>query len=420
MTADAPGRAVTGPVRPLDQAEQRAFRLARLAAGEAMPYLMHALFALTPLAAPGLGTFGVDARWRLYMDPALLTGPGAWPPRTAGAVLLHEALHAVRDHAGRADGLPAPRSDLAWNLATDAEINDDLLAAGAGLPDGAVTPGGLDLDDNGIAEEYYDALTRRTAAALAAFDDGSAGCGSGAGGPALPGELPGDADGDAAGLGNADADLVRRRVAADIKDSAGKARGTVPAGMERWASDVLAPPVIPWTRVLRAAVRRAVAAQAGRTDYTYSRPARRRVPRIIRPAMRGPAVIVAIVADTSGSMSQSDLDAALAEINGVLRSSGIARDQVRVLACDAAAAAPQRVRSVRDIRLTGGGGTDMPAGIAAAARLRPHPHVIVVLTDGETPWPERPGPARLVCAVISAEPPHGTPPWAITVHIPAS
>jgi predicted metal-dependent peptidase len=420
MTDALASHAGAGSIHPLTTAEMDAFRMARLAAVETMPYFGHALFALTPLAAPGLGTFAVDARWRLYMDPALLAGPDAWPAITAGAVALHETMHTVRDHAGRAAGLPQPHHHLAWNLATDAEINDDLVAAGAALPDGIVTPGALDLPERGIAEDYYTALARRKAAALAACDDGSAGCGSGAGGSPVPGELPGDEDADVPGLGTADADLVRRRVAADIKAAASQGRGTLPAGLERWASAVLAPPTIPWTRVLRAAVRRAVAGQAGRTDYTYSRPARRRIPRIIRPAKRGPALVIGIVVDTSGSMQQADLDAALAEIDGVLRSSGIARDQVRVLACDAAASTPQRVRSARDIRLTGGGGTDMPAGIAAAGRLRPAPHVIIVLTDGDTPWPERPGRARLVCAVISPDAPAGTPPWAVTVHVPAS
>ena len=71
------------------------------------------------------------------------------------------------------------------------------------------------------------------------------------------------------------------------------------------------------------------------------------------------------------------------------------------------------------IRLTGGGGTDMRVGIDAAAGLRPEPNVIIVLTDGDTPWPERPPPrSRLVCAVISPDPPRGTPEWAVTVHVP--
>ena len=67
---------------------------------------MHALFAAAPVAAPGLGTFAVDKAWRLYLDPALLVGPGRWQPTTAGAVLQHEVGHLIRDHAGRAEALP--------------------------------------------------------------------------------------------------------------------------------------------------------------------------------------------------------------------------------------------------------------------------------------------------------------------------
>jgi len=40
------------------------------------------------------------------------------------------------------------------------------------------------------------------------------------------------------------------------------------------------------------------------------------------------------------------------------------------------------------LRLQGGGGTDMGVGIAAAGQLRPTPKIIVVLTDGFTPWPD--------------------------------
>ena len=411
-------------VRPLAPAEAEAFRLARLNAAETMPYFSHALFAVRPLAAPGLGTFAVDRWWRQYMDPARLAGPHAWPPAVAGAVLLHEIAHLLRDHAGRETALPQPAHHLAFNLAADAEINDGMVAAGTALPAGVVTPAALGLPDRGLAEEYYEALIRRDPASLAAYDDDGPGCGSGAGGPAVPGELPPDAvvDGSAVtGLDPAGSDLIRRKVAEAVRShQAGRGRGTLPAGLDRWASEILSPPVIPWPQVLRAAVRRALADQAGRTDYSYARPSRRRVPGIIKPAMRGPSLIVAIVVDTSGSMGQSELDAALAEVEGVLRSTGVARHQVSVLSCDAAAGAPARVRSARGIRLTGGGGTDMRVGIAAAATARPAPHVIIVLTDGLTPWPDRPGKARLVCAIISPEPPHGTPPWAVTVHIPAA
>lgn len=410
-------------VRALTATEQEAFRLARLVAAETMPYFMHALFAAAPVAAPGLGTFAVDKAWRLYMDPELLVAPTAWSPATAGGVLLHEVGHLLRDHSGRAAALPQPYQHLAWNLAGDAEINDDLLAAGVPLPDGVVTPAALGCEDNGLAEDYYAALLPPAGATddrpEAGTDDGGHGCGSGSGCPAVPGELPEQDTATAPGIDPAEGDFVRRRVALDVTaHSAAKGRGTVPAGLDRWAAGVLAPPTVPWDRVLRAAVRRAIADRAGRTNYTYSRPSRRQVPGVVKPAMRGPAIAVSIVIDTSGSMSLADLDAAMGEVQGVLRSSGVARDLVQVLSCDAAATTAQRVKSAATVRLTGGGGTDMRVGIAAAEKSRPAPHVVVVLTDGDTPWPEQPTQARLVCGVISASTPRQTPPWATTVHIP--
>lgn len=410
--------------RPFTDPEHRAFRLARLVAAETMPYFMHALFAARPVAAPGLGTYAVDKWWRLYLDPDLLVGPGAWSSQTAGAVLLHEVGHLLRSHAERADALAQPHSHIAWNLAADAEINDDLLAAGSPLPEWVVTPASLGCADNGLAEDYYRHLID-TAGAQGLPDDGSAGCGSGSGSGAVPGEIAGGEPTEAgaeAGISEAEGDLVRRRVAEAVKTqvstTGGSGRGTVPAGLGRWADAVLAPPTVRWDRVLRAAVRRAIADQAGRVDYTYSRPSRRRVPGLVKPAMRGPSVRVSVVVDTSGSMGQADLDAAMGEVQGVLRSSGVSRDQVRVVSCDAAAGTVARVRKVSDIRLTGGGGTDMRVGIAAAQEQRPTPHVIVVLTDGFTPWPDRPSKSRLVCGIVGQQVPPGVPEWATTVLIP--
>lgn len=409
---------MTQPVRPLTAEEDRAYRLARLVAAEQMPYFMRALFAAAPVAAPGLGTFAVDRWWRLYADPALLLDDRQWNPAARAGALLHEALHLLGDHAGRADALPQPYRHLAWNYATDAENNDGLLAAGVTLPAGVVTPAALGCADNGLAEDYYAALVPPGGPDLPDPGDGDPGCGSGAGGPAVPGEL-GQHDTVAAGIDQAEGGFVRRQVALDVTAHvAVKGRGSVPAGLDRWAARVLAPPTVPWDRVLRAAVRRAVGNRAGRTDYTYARPGRRRVPGLVTPAMRGPAVAVSLVVDTSGSMSPADLDAALGEVKGVLRSCGVARELVRLVSCDAAATTAQQVRSAEAVRLVGGGGTDMRVGITAAEAARPAPHVVVVLTDGDTPWPDAPTRAALVCGVISTSPPRGTPPWATTVHIP--
>ena len=86
------------------------------------------------------------------MDPDLLVGEGRWDSATVAAVLLHEVGHLLRDHAGRAANLPTPRHQLAWNLAGDAEINDDLITAGVPLPEGCVTPAALGCPDGDLAE----------------------------------------------------------------------------------------------------------------------------------------------------------------------------------------------------------------------------------------------------------------------------
>jgi len=191
----------------------------------------------------------------------------------------------------------------------------------------------------------------------------------------------------------------------------------VPAGMLRWAEEVLSPRVN-WRKVLAAELRRAVFEVSGAVDYSYRRPSRRAaaVSGVVLPALRRPMPELAVVCDTSGSMTESLLAAALAEVEGLLRALGLAR-QVRVLACDTAVAPAQRVTSARQVQLVGGGGTNMGAGIAAAVALRPRPAVTVVLTDGYTPWPAAaPKGTRVVVGLLGPGAP-AAPPWARAVRV---
>jgi len=397
-------------VRALTTEEARWLTAARLVAIEHAPYLAHALFATRSVAAESLGTFAVDRHWRLYLDPSSLA---AWGPQLAGGVLVHEVGHLVRAHAERADALGADLDHERWNVAADAALNDDLIEAGVPLPEGVVTPGGLGLAAGGIEEAYYAALAPRQRPAM----PDAASCGSGAGDPSASWELPSD-DPTAPGIGPADVSMTRRRVAQAVREYVERrSRGRLPGGWQRWADQTLAGPTIAWRRVLASAVRRAIAHAAGCHDYTYSRPARRRIPRVVTPAMRRPLVTVAVVVDTSGSMGQAEVDAALAEVRGVIRAAGIGSQQLLVLACDAAVGATSRVRRVEDVQLVGGGGTDMRVGIAAAEASRPQPDVVVIFTDGYTPWPEQPTRARLIVALIGGQAAETAPSWATTVRV---
>jgi predicted metal-dependent peptidase len=77
----------------------------------------------------------------------------------------------------------------------------------------------------------------------------------------------------------------------------------------------------------------------------------------------------------------------------------------------------QRVFDPRQVKLVGGGGTDMRVGIDAALKLRPRPHVIIVLTDGYTPWPSSPPRDVKVIAGIIDNPNADAPSWITTVPI---
>jgi hypothetical protein len=350
-----------------------------------------------------------------------------------------------------------------WIRAADAEINDDLIPAGLELPGQPVLPRDLGADDGLLAEQYFAGIRRPAPFAGAegsgeakgkdgleesagtggsgkaerkgrAKEDTGAGggsgartqprssskglgetagtwldCGSGADGVPRPGQGQD-------GLPRWQAELLRRQVAQDVI-AHGKQPGTVPAGLLRWAEEILNPKV-DWRAVLAAELRRAVAEVCGAVDYSYRRPSRRAsvTAPVVLPALRRPVPEVAVVCDTSGSMTEDLLAMALAEVEGLLRALGLAR-QVRVLACDTAVAAAQRVSSARQVQLTGGGGTDMGAGIAAAAALRPRPAVVVVLTDGYTPWPPHPPKGMRVVVGLLGEQAPEAPSWARAVRV---
>lgn len=249
-------------------------------------------------------------------------------------------------------------------------------------------------------------------------------CGSCAGGGTRSWEQGGsnnEPDGDQEGAGRISpsaADLIRRAVAREVLAAVGKKAGSVPADMVRWADELLNP-VVDWRRVLSGLVTTAFQYVAGQQDYTYRRPSRRgNHDGVVMPSMQRSVPNVAVVVDTSGSMSPGDLASCLSEVEGIIRSVGGHSSRLQVLSCDAAVHTVQSVTSARSVTLAGGGGTDMGAGLDEAMTLRPRPDVIVVLTDGYTPWPAVAPRAQVVVAIIGNET-MDVPPWATAVHVPA-
>jgi len=383
----------------------RKIAAARLWATTRMPYLASAIFASTIVTEPDSGTIAIDRSWQVHADPDVVQ---RLTVEQLGRLLIHLSAHTIRDHATRAQqlGIAEDNQRARWNRCTDAEINDDLLADEL-VPDVAPDlPSDLACQPGGLAEGYYDDARdgpRR-------WD-----CGSGADGCDRAGD----------GKGNIDpqqAQLLRLSVAAEIQREHAREPGSVAGGWLRWAEFVL-PSKIDWRRVLAAEIRSAVGAAAGQVDYTYRRPSRRAHlnAKVVLPTLRRPIPDVAIVCDTSGSMHERLLSRALAEIEAVLTRAGLRQAQVRVLAVDTDVHAVRRVSRAAQVQLAGGGGTDMGSGIENAAALRPRPSVVIVLTDGYTPWPEQPPPGIRVIVGLLAEgmgPAGWAPPeWARTVVI---
>jgi predicted metal-dependent peptidase len=379
-----------------------------------LPYLASALFAARILPAPQPGVVAVDEAWRVWVDPGTID---AWTAPQLGSVLVHHVGHLLRDHAARARALGLGHEQAGrWVLAADAEINDDLEDTGLQFPLPPITPQALGFPAHRFAEEYFRALP-------AAADDHGRDCGSGCDGlprewdgPGGPSQhLPG-------GLSRHQGQLLRYQVAADVLASCrDRPPGSLPAGLQRWAEAVLGARV-DWRKVLAAEIRRGLAVVGGMVDYSYRKPSRRTaaVEAVVLPGFVRPVPELAVVIDTSGSMHETLLGQALAEVEGLVRSAGSGARRLRVIPCDAAAHRVQRVTAARQIDLLGGGGTNMGEGIAAARALRPRPTLIVVLTDGFTPWPaEPPGNTTVVVGLLGAgaRPP---PPWARLVRIDQS
>ncbi|GAA5216390.1 vWA domain-containing protein [Streptomyces thinghirensis] len=371
---------------------------ARLQAARARPYLATALFALHVVPSRRVPTMAVDRYWRCYTSPVFVDRT---PVEELAGVWVHEVSHLLRDHHGRSDrvarehGLTGPAERLRMNIAADCEINDDVFGDGLVRPEGAVEPRLLKLPEGQLMEDYLRQFRLgRLTESLAWLD-----CGSGADGLEREWDLgPDGAD----GLSEQEKDAVRFRVAQGIKARPGRA----PRGWQRWAEQAFHSPQ-PWRELLGAAVRSATSGGGAGEDYTYGRPSRRSVsmPGVVLPSLRRRPPRVAVVVDTSGSVSDAELGSALLEVAAIARAVGGRRDLVTVVPCDASARVAHSLCRAEGIPLVGGGGTDLRTGFAKALRARPAPDAVVVLTDGQTPWPDTRPPCRTVVGLF---PRHGT------------
>jgi len=415
---------------------------ARLMAVHKFPYFASGIFALRPKEMPGLGTFATSQNGIMRWDPAFVQ---KFPIEQIAAVIVHEMFHLLMNHFERqkvhkADvieirkGEPRPMVDAEgkpvldkdgkqiiqhemqtiplWNIAGDAEINDDLIAAQFKLPAHCITPKYFretlkleEAKDGLFAEDYYDMLLKGKKISNISFPHPCGGCS----GNKLPDE-EGDGTGkDKEGWSEAETYRVRREIAENIRKQEESQPGSVPAELLHVVDGILGPPQIPWQSELSRNIRRSVEDKLGASaDYTYRRPNRRaHTNEVILPSLFYTSPKVCVIIDTSGSMTvEKRLQSGLEEINGILKAS---RARVEFIATDCDSEdkiKPVDVRNMKEVykNLKGGGGTDFRTAFAYLEKRKAKmPDIIVYLTDGEGPAPESPPPHTPVIWVIISQ-----------------
>ncbi len=368
---------------------------ARIIAQSKWPYLATILYSLKLVDSKNVQTLAVDDGWRMYFNPEFVLQHDA---ETLATMVLHEAMHCLLQHGPRFAALNQPMAlHPNWNIAGDLGINETLDEAR--LPWGEFEPlRFVQMTEMGVkpdmgSEQIYFRILKYLEENP---DKGTLveDCGSVSGGQSRSYELP-RSDPDNSAVKHDQQDVLRDQVAKAISDHASKFPGTIPGSLVRWADELLNPKVN-WRKELAGSVRASLSNISGRKDYLYTRPSRRQGAmkqanfELILPAMRKPAPPpVAVVVDTSGSISRKDIVDFLSEVDGIARANGVAHG-LYVIPCDAAVGPIQKIKSrgmIENLELPGGGGTDLIVGIEAAYKISPIPRVLIIFTDGFTPWP---------------------------------
>ena len=174
----------------------------------------------------------------------------------------------------------------------------------------------------------------------------------------------------------------------------------------------LRPQPNPWDQ-LRSTVSKAVKANRGAIEETWRQVNRRQYAYPQAPRMKGNETYspkACVIIDTSGSMTPLCKLKSFNVVAQGLRAVG----EFVVICGDTRVQTAVKLNCLAKLDIPLGGGTDMRPLIAHAEKEY-KPDVIVICTDGGTPWPSVPTKAKLIVALTQELP---TPTWAVRVRIP--
>jgi len=396
--AGAPRRASTDAERAATVARCRRVLLGM---GWRHPFFLPAVARVQVVADDSIPTACAERRGCIRVNPHYIgTGVPGTPglnDAQVGFVMGHELLHLILCHWSRRMGRPMRR----WNKATDRAINQALRDSGITPPPDVLFP--AQGQERFTAEEHY--------AGEPEEDEGDQG-GQGQG-PSEPGKGCGPVDGppgpDGADADGAGADRAWRETEQQCRAldrTAGQGKGSAVSRL----TDI-PPAKVAWKAILRRALSIAVA-EAGTDDVSWSRRSRRSASLPGIPVLPGGICTrarIAVVIDTSGSMSDADLSRCVGETVAILTQAKVG---AYLVVHDhevqhALWLKPRDTAPAVAARMTGRSGTRFaPAYDQVGAERGPRFGAMVHLTDGEgeTPWPEKPVNVRHAIAAIVGRP----------------
>jgi len=298
-------------------------------------------------------------------------------------VFIHELLHIYLEHIGRQ--IENNYDGKVWNIATDFVINNyivDMISSSANVlkkPDEILYDTAY---QKMTADQVYFKLLKdnknNTEIVIKKYNgDGFAGEGKG--------QAPLDGVAEEV-MSESDKASNKQAMAAGIREfQMGSNTMGSGAGSLIQAFNDLLNPQIPWTNLLQEFV-----TDAARSRYTYNRLSRKSSGGVCFPTMTGEHIKLVFGVDSSGSMSTNDIKEALSELQSICE--GFDSWEVDYVTCDTTVHLIGQYTSEDgddfdsiDLRLKGGGGTEMSPMVEYANDLDEEPSVIVIVTDGYIP-----------------------------------
>jgi len=313
-------------------------------------------------------------------------------PHERIGLIAHEVMHVALMHMLRRDH----RDAFKWNVAADYVINLALKKSNFILPHGEL----YDEQYDGMStEEVYSKLPEDLGE-----DNGPAGIilldGTDPGGCGGVEDHPSIGDGSASGKFEAEIEVAIQQAA-----EAAKSMGKLPGHLQTLIENALAPKV-DWKMTLARFLR-----ANNKSDFTWIRPNRRFIARgMYLPSLHTPCLEeIAIAVDTSGSVSDEELEQFTGEVTSILHDTN--PERIRFLQCDTEVREDtEYTRENLPLKVTyeGRGGTCFSPVINYINKKYPQVAALVYFTDLESnDFGDQPHYPVLWVSTTSEEAPYG-------------